>query len=268
MQTSHPITYFRAIETLETIKEIILNEKKGALLRFGDGDIALANGARSGSHEFSLELQKEMIETFGMNDPCILKTLPFLNYEFGGPEVEFFYGKNQLNEEKYNYVFQVAQPIWGAEIENVYSPLALAYTSVAMPTECIDFLKFLRSQNCELFIGNRATLRGNISLLFRSCQIVGTPSKCAYKEIDRIEQECLEKIPAQSTDYRVIIVSCGNTGRVLIKRLWPQLDNVFFFDFGSLMDALCGLKCRGWIKTTHFNARQFLTQFAKSLLTN
>ena len=97
MQTSHPITYFRAIETLETIKEIILNKKKGALLRFGDGDLALASGAPSGTQAFCPRLQKEMIQTFGMNDPYILKTLPLLCPEHGGPEVELFYQEILVN---------------------------------------------------------------------------------------------------------------------------------------------------------------------------
>ncbi len=232
----HSITYFKSIETLEAIKTIIQHKKKGALLRFGDGDLALANGIRSGTHEFRERLQKEMIEAFGMNDPYILKTLPFFNYEFGDPEVEFFYGKQQLTKKKYNNVLRVAQPIWGAEIENLYSPLALAYTSIAMPNVCIDFLKFLRNQNCELFVGNHTIPPGHIQLLFgQECKIVKTQSKSAYNYIDKIHRECLQKISKQSTDYRVIIVCCGNAGRVLIKILWPQLENVFFFTYSYCM---------------------------------
>ena len=31
------------------------------------------------------------------------------------------------------------------------------------------------------------------------------------------------------------------------KRLWYKLDNVFLFDFGSLIDALCDWNTREWI---------------------
>ena len=50
----------------------------------------------------------------------------------------------------------------------------------------------------------------------------------------------------------------GCSGRALQKRLWNNLDNVFLFDFGSLMDAICGWPTRQWIDLTHFDTKQFL----------
>ena len=51
--SSSPFIYLRSIETLTIIEEIINNKEKGALLRFGDGDLALAYGSPSGTHQFS-----------------------------------------------------------------------------------------------------------------------------------------------------------------------------------------------------------------------
>ena len=265
IQTTYPFTYFRSVETLNSIKEIILNKEKGALLRFGDGDLALAHGGRSGTHDYSDQLKNEMIETFGMNDRYLLKTLPLICHEHGGPEVELFYVGRQLSKKNCREVVAKAQKIWGEKINYIYSPVALPYTAVAMPDICIDFLKFLRNQKCELFIGNRSIPHSIIHLLFGDPKIIGSPSRSAYKEINRIEQECLKAMSEESDDYRLVIVSCGNTGRVLIKRLWPKFNNVFFFDMGSLMDALCGWKTRGWIRKTKFNSKKFRYQLVKSL---
>jgi hypothetical protein len=51
----------------------------------------------------------------------------------------------------------------------------------------------------------------------------------------------------------------GCSGRVLQKRLWNKLDNVFLFDFGSLLDALCGWDTRAWIKLSKFDAKKFIS---------
>ncbi len=260
VQYAWPFTYFRSVETLQTIQNIIINKKKGAYLRFGDGDFALAHGIRSGTHTFSTALQNEMIEAFGMNDPYIIKTLLLVCQHHGGHEVKMFHGK-YLPETDCIAVREKAEKIWGKKIDHIYSPVALPYTAVHMPDICIAFLKFIKHQKCVFFVGNESTPTEIIHRLFGNCEVVGTPRTTAYDKIDRIEKECLIKLPHQSNEYRVAIISCGNTGRVLIKRLWAQIENIFFFDMGSLMDALCGWKSRGWIRTTHFNEAVILSHF-------
>ena len=208
-----------------------------------------------------------MREAFGMNDTYILKTLSLLCHEHGGDEAEMFYIGYTLNEKKCAEIRGKAQKIWGKKIDYIYSPLALPYTAVFQQELCIEFLKFIRSQNCELFVGNKDVPDEIISLLFGKCKKIPTPTggkipekpgPSAYTEIDNIEKNCLENLSKQSNDYRLIIVSCGNTGRVLIKRLWPQIENVFFLDVGSFMDAICGWRTRGWIRNTNFDAKSFI----------
>ena len=50
----------------------------------------------------------------------------------------------------------------------------------------------------------------------------------------------------------------GCSGRVLQKRLYNNHDNIFVFDFGSLMDALCGWNTRAWIELTNFDKDKIL----------
>lgn len=267
-QAMFPFTYFKSVQTLDAIKEIITIKKKGAFLRFGDGDFALAHGVRSGTHEISSALETEMREAFAMNDGGILKTLPLLCREHGGAEVEMFYVDQALSETNCIALRNKAQKIWGAHIDHVYCPVALPYTAVFMPNICLDFLMFIRKQHCALFVGNGAIPHETIHFLFGDPKIVGTPAREAYPEIDRIEQECLRAICQKSDTYRVLIISCGNTGRVLIKRLWPKLENVFFFDIGSLMDALCGWPIRQWIRRSRFNHESFLSLLRERLGAN
>jgi hypothetical protein len=102
-------------------------------------------------------------------------------------------------------------------------------------------------------------------LLFGAqCQYVPTPASNSYSEIDRIESECLAKAEKVG-GYKIIVTCMGCSGRALQKRLWHKLDNVFLFDFGSLMDALCGWNTRYWIELVHFNSSDFVRLLEKEL---
>ena len=91
-----------------------------------------------------------------------------------------------------------------------------------------------------------------------------TPAKNSYDEIDRIEEECLVKL-AGIDGYKIVVTSMGCSGRALQKRLWNKQDNIFLFDFGSLMDAICGWGTRDWINLTHFDTQEFMKALKKEL---
>ncbi|GAH15612.1 unnamed protein product, partial [marine sediment metagenome] len=103
------------------------------------------------------------------------------------------------------------------------------------------------------------------ALFGKNCKFVPTPSKNAYDQLDEIEKECLEQIP-NNGKYKIIITSMGCAGRALQKRLWNKLDNVFLFDFGSLMDALCGQAkyVRMWIRYSNFDGKSFLKKLIQA----
>jgi hypothetical protein len=50
----------------------------------------------------------------------------------------------------------------------------------------------------------------------------------------------------------------GCSGRAMQKKIWDNHDNYFLFDFGSLMDALCGWETRAWIEMSNFNREEFI----------
>lgn len=258
----HAITFHKTRDTLNTIKDIIKSRKKGAYLRFGDGDIHLARGSSELLQEANTSLMGEMNEAFSLNGPTILKCLPLYCEEFGGYEEGMFPGNHAAPYEWCLNMYNNAKSIWGAPIVDVYSHAALSFVATEYPDDCISFLKFLKSQHCVLLIGNtNIPMHIKNSLFGLQCDFIPTPAQNSYNAIDQIEQACLTKLNDDST-YKIVIIAMGCSGRVLAKRLYHKVDNIFLFDFGSLMDILCGWDTRAWItlnkdKITH-NVRKIL----------
>jgi len=205
------------------------------------------------------QLQQEMREAFLINHPNALKALPLYCMEIGKEP-----GMNIHNHEAdLPWVLDIldkAKAIWGMPITDVYTHVALHYTSTSDPETCINFLKFLKHAPCFLFVGNQNIPLEMRELLFgTNCKYVSTPSVASYSEIDRIEKECIYAIGSDDS-YKVIVTAMGCSGRALQKRLWNRYNNIFLFDFGSLLDALCGWNTRAWIEGSNFNASSFINQ--------
>lgn len=252
-------------KTLNKIIEIISSKQKGAYLRFGDGDINLALGSSELFQSANNSLQNEMREAFSLHSPTILKALPLHCKELGGYESGMFPGNHEAPYDWCLNILNKARPLWNGEINEVYSPIALHFSATEYPDSCIRFLNFLKNSNCCIFVGNENIPPHITELLFgRNCKFIPTPAQQSYNKIDHIEKECLEKI-GNTSEYKIIITAMGCSGRVLQKRLWNKLDNVFLFDFGSLMDALCGWNTRAWIELTQFDATKFINNLTREV---
>ncbi len=265
---AYPSLNFQGAEkTLSTIQEIIEKKEKGAYFRFGDGDINLALGQGELLQPANQSLMLEMREAFALTNKNVLRCLPLYCKELGGWEVGMFPGNH---ESPYSWCLDIlhkAQPIWNSPITDVYSHAALHFSATTAPQVCIDFLKFLKKNNCRLLVGNQNIPNHMRTLLFgEQCIFIPTPTQQSYRCIDRIEKECLSQIAQMPTEeYKIIVTAMGCSGRALQKRLWNKLDNVFLFDFGSLMDALCGWNTRAWIELTKFDEKVFLQKLEKNL---
>ncbi|MBS0620563.1 MAG: hypothetical protein JSS61_03785 [Verrucomicrobia bacterium] len=220
----------------------------------------LANDGVDSHQEADPFLAQEMREAFSLNGSNVLKCLPLGCAEFGGFEEGMSFGNHQYPYETCLEMVSQVTSHWNGKMEDVYSMTALAHQAVQNPQRCLQFLKHLKDANCAVLIGNALIPPSLRKLLFGAgCQFVATPTRNSYFEIDRIERECLEKVRGIQ-GYKVIITSMGCSGRALQKRLWNQIDNVFFFDFGSLMDALCGWETRDWMHITHFDRDSFIKE--------
>jgi len=258
------LQFHKSHETLAKIEEIITHKQKGAYLRFGDGDINLALGQSELLQSCNPRLQREMREAFLINAPHVLKTLPLYCKEIGW---EPGMNQNGNHEASLSWVLDIlekARGIWGKRISDVYTHVALHHTATSNPELCLRFLKFLKEAPCFLFVGNQNIPLEVRELLFGSeCKYVPTPSASSYNEIDRIEQDCIAALGSDDA-YRVIVIAMGCSGRVLEKRLWYRYNNIFLFDFGSLLDALCGWNTRAWIEGSGFDAAAFIDQLKKA----
>ncbi len=248
---SFPLLKFQqTIPTLTRIREIIESKQKGMYLRFGDGDVNLAECVYDMYQVPRADLAHEMREAFALNGPTILKTLPLYCAELNGLEEGMFPENCETDLPWCTQIINRSQKFWQEPIIDVYSHAALRFAAVQYPEKCLEFLQFLKKQNCCLLVGNKNISKSVCESLFGvKCKFVPTPDRNSYSEIDRIERDCLD-ILADEKGYKVVIVSMGCSGRVLEKRLWKKVDNIFLFDFGSLMDALCGWPTRDWIENT------------------
>ncbi len=259
------LRFYGTEETLLEIEKIISNKEKGAYLRFGDGDVNLALGENDALQPARHSLMLEMREAFAINGPTVLKTLPLYCKEFNGYEAGMFPGNHAAPYDWCLDILKKAKPLWNGQISDVYSHAALHFAASQYPEMCIKFLKFLRNSNCFMFIGNENIPQEIRDMLFGpDCIFIPTPFQQSYSAIDRIEAECLNKI-GNNNEYKIIITAMGCSGRALQKRLWNKLDNVFLFDFGSVMDALCGWNTRAWIELTKFDEKTFIDRLKFAL---
>src|SRR4051794_18866224 len=63
------------METLKTIEHFIDEKRRGAYMRFGDGDVSLALGKKDMLQASTKKLSEEMNEAFSLKGPGIIKTL-------------------------------------------------------------------------------------------------------------------------------------------------------------------------------------------------
>jgi hypothetical protein len=233
------------LETLKTIENIIAQKKRGAYMRFGDGDVNLATGRDDSFQRKGNRLQEEMIESFSLKGPGILKAL-VIHSEAFGYENEMSHGNHLVPDKKAIELLRQVYPFFVGH--RIFSPVALHYISTYSPAIANNFLKLVKNETI-LFIGNENIRDENIRKLFNEVTHVKTPSENAYDKIDAIEKEA-EGILKTQEKFGVVILAMGCSGRILMKRLYKKNYNIFLFDFGSLLDGICGNNSRTWLKKT------------------
>ena len=243
------MVFHKSKDTLEKIKEIIRVKEKGLYLRLGDGEISVALGTGALEQSDDAGVSKEMREAFATNGTNVLKSLPLNCKEYGGFEPGMHEGLHYWPYSFCRTYLTKAKQLWGAEITDVYSQVALHHLMINDTDYCVDFFKFLKKSNCTVFIGNQnipAHIRN--ALLGSQCKFIPIPPRNAYQHIDRIERECLAAL-SQTNGYQVVVMAAGPTGIILQKRLWKKLNDVFLFNLGSIVDLLCGWhSTREWIR--------------------
>lgn len=240
-------------ETLKEIQTMISTEQAGVYMRFGDGDVNLLKGLDDLMQIHDTNLMNEMREAFQLKGRGVFKAL-MIHSENYGYEKEMFFGNHLVKDDDANHLLQdVIEYFVGYKI---YSHIALHYIATYKPSEANLFLKILKNK-AVLFIGNQETEIAIINRLFGNVRHIKTPAINSYLEIDRIEEEALSELK-KIRHYGVVIVAMGCSGRALMKRLYGNDFNVYYFDFGSLLDGICGNMSRTWLKKTSIDYEALL----------
>ena len=236
------------LETLKTIKNFIQGKRRGAYMRFGDGDIFLAIGKNDAFQASRKMLSEEMNESFSLRGPGIIKSLIIHSKNYGH-EKEMYTGNHVVTDKKANELLKHVYPFFVGH--QIFSPIALHYAAAYHPSVANNFLKLLKKETI-LFIGNENIPETIVRKLFGEVKHIKTPSKNSYDKVNIIEKEA-EEILENEKSFGVVIISMGCSGRILMKRLYKRNYNIFFFDFGSLLDGICGNETRTWLRKTNID---------------
>lgn len=230
--------------TLDVITEYLLDEKPGVYLRFGDGDVFLLNKKNDSYQDARPQLSEEMKEAFSLKGPGVLKALMIHSARFGA-EPGMFPGNHLVTDRAAAELIGCVYP-WFVGYE-LFSPIALHYLATYEPEAANQFLRLLKSKSV-IFVGNEAVPPAIIERLFGDSTHVKTPAHNSYDSIDLIEKNAVEALDKRKIKYGVVVIAMGCSGRVLMKRLHRRNFPVFMFDFGSLLDGICGWQTRTWLK--------------------
>ncbi len=230
-------------ETLDLIKNTIKAQNKGAYMRFGDGDLCLMVGKEDVLHKPQKKMSLEMKEALKIKIGTLHTGLP-LHSDLFGYENGMDYGLHKVHDKDALKYLSVSYK--HIDIKKIVSSVALHHLSVEAPKKCIDFLIFLKKQQ-PVFVGNKNIDKALLQDLFGG-EIIGTPERDSYNEINRIEKELCNVLDENKKDFKVVVVAMGCPGRILQKRILKKGYNVYLFDFGSLLDAFSDTSTRAWIR--------------------
>jgi hypothetical protein len=240
-------------QTLDDIENAIINNRVGCYLRFGDGDIFLATGRDDMLQKSSAKLKDEMHEALLIKGEYVFKCL-MIHSELFGYEKEMFLGNHKNTDMQSLDLIRIAFPYFIGY--KIYSPVALHFEATYNVTRANIFLKHLKSRT-QIFIGNENISSEIVKKLFGNASHIKTPSQNAYDKIERIEKETIKTLDNLS-QYCVVCLAMGCAGRPMIKRLFSRNYNIFLFDFGSLLDGICGDQSRTWMKVVNVDYNALL----------
>ena len=226
-------------------------------LRFGDGDINLGRGIGELYQGSNLELSALIGESIKLIDKNVIKALPLHNKQWNTSEEGMFGGNHESTSSWCQNLIRCFYEIGSSEETEFYSPVALAHQAVQNPEKATEFLKFI-GDKVKYFIGNKNIPREVLDTVFNKDLIhIKTPERNSFDKFWEIYNEFIREVD-DDNEYSVVVTSMGCSGRAMQKKIWDSYDNFFLFDFGSLMDSLCGWNTRAWIELTDFDKDNFL----------
>lgn len=232
--------------TLEELFQKLSSDKKVCYVRFGDGDFnIMRNHSRCIEHEYSVELQNELLESFSINDENYLKGAMYDEPTFNGITLQ---SRNRNEVLELNNFFNKE---FDTENMKLYSHVLLTYMAVHQQEMFLHFLDNYIRPKKKMFIGSvdKKSMEKLVGKIDYYIQIPVAKVeeqrkfKGAYYTID----EWYPKVLKHIDDVDLILPTAGMAGRVLCKRLWNLDKNFHCIELGSIVDAIIKKPSRSWI---------------------
>lgn len=260
---------YKAYDTIIKILHCIEEKKKGAYLRYGDGDFNIMTGKQDMLNSYNKTFSHELICSLLIDDENYMKGFCLLCKKYGLLEESMWPGNHEWPENRCDYFYNILLNLRKNPLYDLYSPVAFNYYITTYQKKSYQLMKKLKdlcqkNDNNVLFVGNSDIKKEIINLYFgKKYDFVECPSRNSYDKIDEIENKLINLIN-ENTLYKIIIICCGVTTRCLIKRVWKNtniISNYFLLDFGSIIDGLCGINTRQYYIETKFNASSYNNGF-------
>jgi len=238
-------------ESLQIISDTIDKGKGCFFTRFGDNDVMMMSGTDTNGNplaekkyggnktKWSPSLQKELRESFSINDDIFLKGLS---------------GAYETEEGMYDGVFKsfgysealLSKARCFTEQKEFLNPVMFQYLVTFHPNVIKEFVnKHIKGKNI-LFISGTPVEWGEY-ILGEIKYYVKSPSKTAYDKIDEWYRGVEEIISERNVD--VVIPNCGQCSRVIQKRLYKGGYRGISIDMGSVFDCWGNFPItRTWIR--------------------
>lgn len=230
--------------TLDKLYKLLNEEKKVYYCRFGDGDFNIMSGrGRCIEHAASPELQKELIESFMIDDSNYIKGVMIKEPIYDGYELKMRY-----NSEDEMAAIKFIESLNKHKKVTYDSHVLLTYLAIEQQDIMMDFLdRFIRPKR-KLFIGSvdKSEIEKLVGKIDYYVKIPvaeiseQTVFPGAYYSMDNWWPEVLTYID----DVDLVLPTAGMAGRVITKRLWMLDKQVHSIELGSMVDAVVGKMSR------------------------
>ena len=233
-------------ETLNELRDKLRAESKVCYVRFGDGDFnIMSNSGRCIEHDYSPELQTELLESFTINEPGYIRGAMVNEATFNGQILE----DRKLEEN--NAILEFIDKTIDDKEFKLYSHVLLTFAAVRSQEIFIKFLdEFIRPKK-KMFIGSvdKESIEKLVGPVDYYVKIPVAEVdeqgvfRGAYYSIDEWWPKVLEHIE----DVDLVLPTAGMAGRVACKRIWNLDVDVHCIELGSIVDAVIDKESRGWI---------------------
>lgn len=236
-----------SMETIKAIEYMLDHKKRGAFIRFGDGEINILNQKKDSARDQILtnSLAKEMKESISLTGDGIIKGLMIHSDKFG-LEKEMKPGVHKMSDSNAEQLLKDCFQYFIGNI--IYSHPTLHYLIVYKPDVAIAFFKKLKKLN-PIFVGGDQNSYSVIKKLFGETTFIKTPQKNTYSAIDEIENKLINSVKQRNKEYEVVVLACGASSKVLIKRILKKYSKqIFLLDIGSVIDLFHGRTIWTWAR--------------------